>query len=69
MQRIKILIQGIKMRHQKKTYIFEDICPYPFEKPNLSIPFPNNYEMPKFKKYKGKVDPREHIKEFYIACQ
>jgi len=24
--------------------------------------------MPKFDKYKGKGDPKEHLREFYVAC-
>jgi len=31
-------------------------------------PFPKNFETPKFNKYKGKGDPRDHLREFYIAC-
>lgn len=31
-------------------------------------PFPRNFEAPKFDKYKGKGDSRDHDREFYIAC-
>jgi len=31
--------------------------------------FPPNFKIHKFDKYKGKGDPRDHIKEFFMACQ
>jgi len=31
-------------------------------------PFPKHFETPKFDKYKGKGDPRDHLQEFYFAC-
>lgn len=31
-------------------------------------PFPRGFELPKFDKYKGKGDPRDHVREFYSAC-
>lgn len=30
-------------------------------------PFPRNFEAPKFDKYKGKGDPRDHVQEFYMV--
>lgn len=32
------------------------------------IPFPSNFEVPKFDKYQGKGDPRDHIREFSATC-
>lgn len=31
-------------------------------------PFPSNFGIPKFDKYKGCGDPQEHIQEIYIVC-
>jgi len=31
------------------------------------IPFPSRFEVPKFNKYRGKGDPRDHVKEFNAA--
>jgi len=31
------------------------------------IPFPQNFTIPKFDKYKGKGDPKDHLREFYLA--
>ena len=47
-------------RHPKNSYTFEEICPYPFNSSIQMIPFPNNFEMKKIDKYKGRGDPREH---------
>lgn len=30
-------------------------------------PFPPHFETPKFDKYRGKRDPRDHVKEFFTA--
>jgi len=48
--------------------ILDDIYPYPFDGTLYMPPFPKNFETPKFDKYKGKGDPREHLRQFYIAC-
>lgn len=51
----------------KKTYNFKEICPFPFD-PSLSLtPYPLGFEIPKFDKYKGKGDPRDHVREFNVA--
>ena len=31
-------------------------------------PFPRGFETPKFEKYRGKGDPRDHVREFHTAC-
>jgi len=51
-----------------KTYSLEDISPYPFDKSLKMNAFPFQFEVPKFDKYKGKGDPRDHIREFSAAC-
>lgn len=53
----------------KKSYTFEEICPCPFDSSMLVSPYPPGFEIPKFYKYKGKGDPREHVRKFYMACQ
>jgi len=54
--------------HTKKTFSLEEACPYPFDRSLPMIPFPQNFTIPKFDKYKGKGDPKDHIREFYLAC-
>jgi len=43
--------------------------PYPFDRNMTTIPFPQHFEIPKFDKYIRKGDTRDHIKEFFMACQ
>lgn len=31
-------------------------------------PFPKNFEEPKFDKYKGKGNPKDHIRYLYAPC-
>ncbi|GLJ58138.1 hypothetical protein SUGI_1421190 [Cryptomeria japonica] len=52
----------------KPTYTMRDICPYPFYKSIPMPPFPTHFVMPKFDKYRGKGDPKAHIRQFFIAC-
>lgn len=56
--------QVVKMqsRTSTKQYSLEDIYPYKFDKILVMLPFPPNFKIPKFDKYKGKGDPRDHIK-------
>lgn len=51
----------------KKSYALQDICPYPFDHYITMIPFLENFEIPKFDKYRGRGDPIEHAQEFLIA--
>jgi len=60
-------IDDMQHCHKRKQYSFEDICPYPFDRSIHMPPFPKYFETPKFDKYKGKGDPREHLREFYIT--
>ncbi|GLJ20143.1 hypothetical protein SUGI_0365630 [Cryptomeria japonica] len=52
----------------KPTYTMRDICPYPFDKSIPMPPFPTHFVMPKFDKYRGKGDPKAHIRQFFTAC-
>lgn len=52
-----------------KNYHYEELCPYPFDKTMTLKPFPKKLDMPKFDKYKGKEDPWDHVKDFYMAFQ
>lgn len=42
-------------------YSINEICPYPFDRSLNMIPFPPNSDIPKFDKYDGKGDPRDHV--------
>ncbi|GLJ36063.1 hypothetical protein SUGI_0723640 [Cryptomeria japonica] len=46
----------------RPTYTMRDICPYPFDKSIPMPPFPAHFVMPKFDKYRGKGDPKAHIR-------
>jgi len=61
-------VDNMQTGGKRKHYSFEDICPYPFDRTLYMPPFPKNFETPKFDKCKGKGDPRDHLREFYIAC-
>jgi len=61
-------VDDLQTGGKHKYYSFEDICPNPFDRTLYKPPFPKNFETPKFDKYKGKGDPRDHLREFYIAC-
>ncbi|GLJ23128.1 hypothetical protein SUGI_0436420 [Cryptomeria japonica] len=52
----------------KPTYTMRDICPYPFDKSIPMPPFPTHFVMPKFDKYRGKGDPKAHIRQFFTTC-
>lgn len=59
------LIQQVHSGRTQKQYVLEDICPYPFDRNIYMPPFPCTFETPKFDKYKGKGDPRDHVQEFF----
>lgn len=42
---------------------------YPFDISITIIPFPKKKETPKFDKHKGRGDPKDHLKYFYIECK
>lgn len=54
--------------HTKKTFSLEEVCPYPFDRSLQMIPFPPNFTIPKFDKYKGRGDLKDHLREFYFTC-
>jgi len=58
----------MSMSQTKKTFSFEEVCPYPFDKSLQMIPFPLHFEIPQFEKYKGKGNPNYHLRAFYVAC-
>jgi len=60
-------VDDIQTGGKHKHYSFEDICPYPFDHTLYMPPFPKNFETPKFDEYKGKGDPRDHLRDFYLA--
>lgn len=65
-QQIKDLQKKIEdINNPKPYYTMRDICPYPFDR---RIPMPPHFVTPKFDKYKGKGDPKAHIREFFMAC-
>lgn len=59
---MKNTIQNLEGAHKKKRYTFEEICLYPFYKSINMVPYPPNFYIPKFDKYKRKGDPREYVK-------
>ena len=61
--------KDLKVDNEPKTFKFEIVCPYPFERSFIAIPFPKNFEIPKFNKFKGKGAHITHVKEFYMHYQ
>lgn len=58
----------IQARKEKKKYTMEDLRAYPYDRSLYMLAFPPHFETPKFDKYKGKGDPRDHIREFFTSC-
>ena len=52
-----------------KDFSFEEIFPFPFDRSINMIPFPPNFEIPKFDKYMGETCPITNLKEFFVLCQ
>lgn len=52
----------IKRATQCRTYVLILLITH------YALPFPPHFETPKFDRYRGKGDPRDHIKEFFMAC-
>jgi len=50
-------LSDLMFGHTKKTFSLEEVCPYPFDRSLPMIPFPHNFTILKFDKYKGKGDP------------
>ena len=65
----KIVLKNIQEGNDPKTFKFENVCPYPFDRAITMTPFPKHFEIPKFDKFRGKGDSVTHIKEFYMHCQ
>ncbi|GLJ08948.1 hypothetical protein SUGI_0099090 [Cryptomeria japonica] len=65
-QQLQALQQQMEDMQQGTTtqYSLEDICPYPFDQSLNMAPFLSDSEIPKYDKYNGKNDPRDHIREF-----
>lgn len=62
-------IEITQARKEKKTYTIQEICPFPFDQSITTIPFPKNFEIPKFdNKYKARGSLIEHIHNFSISC-
>jgi len=68
-EEMKVALKAIQGGNDPKTFKFETLCPYPFDRAITMIPFPKHFEIPKFDKFRGKGDPVTHIKEFYMHCQ
>lgn len=68
---MKDALQGLHegSHSQNNRYKFEELCPYPFNREMLRVPFPPYFELPKFEKYKGKDDQRDHAKDFFMSYQ
>lgn len=52
----------MQSRSEKNGYTMEDLKPYPFERSLYIPPFLPYFEIPKFDNYRGKGDPKDHIK-------
>ena len=68
-EQMKTDLKAIQEGNDPKTFKFETVCHYPFDRAITMTPFPKHFEVPKFDKFRGKGDPITHIKEFYMHCQ
>lgn len=60
-QQVENLAQELNSGVKTTWFSLNDICPYPFDR-NMHIPpFLQGFETPKFEKYRGKGDPRDHV--------
>lgn len=67
-QMLQQQIQENQTGSSTKRYTLEDIFSYPFDKSLIMILFPPHFEVSKFDKYKGNIDPQDHVREFYATC-
>lgn len=67
-QQVENLAQQLHSGVKTNQFSLKDICPYPFDRNLYMPPFPRGFETPKFEKYRGKGDPRDHVREFHSAC-
>lgn len=63
-------LQKLKVSNQDPNHCqtYEQLCNEPI---HPSVPYyvwPNNFELPKFDKFKGKEDPKDHLKMFKHEC-
>lgn len=66
MQKLKNKLTQLKVSKEKpKTYFVEYICALPFDRSLYMVPFPRDMEVPKYDKYDGNGDPRDHVRHFY----
>ena len=68
-EEMKTTLKAIEEGNDVKTFKFETMCPYPFDRAITMNPFPKHFEIPKIDKFRGKGDLVTHIKEFYLHCQ
>lgn len=61
-EEMKNTIKALQVRNESKTFKFEMVCPYPFDRAITMNPFPKHFEIPKFDKFRGKGDPVTHVK-------
>lgn len=67
-EKMQTQIKALQTKSTKKLYTEQDLCPNPFDKILYMPPFPKHFEAPNFEKYKGKGNPKDHIRGFYVAC-
>ena len=60
-EQMKTALKAIQEGNDPKTFKFENVCPYPFDRAITTTPFPKHFEVPKFDKFRGKADPVTHI--------
>ena len=68
-EEMKNALKTIKEVNDPKTFKFESVCPYLFDRAITMVPFPKHFEIPKFDKFRGKGDLVTHMKEFYMHFQ
>lgn len=66
LQTLQTQIQDMQ-RGNVRRYSLQEICPYQFDINLNMIPFPIGCETPRYKKYDGRTDPQDHIREFCIV--
>lgn len=67
-EEMKPTLKALQDNSFEQVFKFDDLCPYPFDKSIMTMPFPKHFEMTRFDKYKGKGDPRHHVKQLFMAC-
>lgn len=57
-------LDSIKQSRTPKPFSIEALCPFPFDKSLVMVPFSINVVFPKYDKYEGTMDPQDHLQEF-----